>query len=95
MSAEIRRLLRFGHGQTPTGNPLRRSRKSRVVLQSPLVVDDGDLPWVRCPACGAEQADADGFGVLHCPTCGYCTHPSITGDRCGLCGRHVPDGGEA
>jgi ssDNA-binding Zn-finger/Zn-ribbon topoisomerase 1 len=44
---------------------------------------------VICPKCGAEQQDLDGFGVLHCPKCGYCSHASVTGDICGLCGQKV------
>lgn len=42
---------------------------------------------IECPQCGQEQEDFDGFGVLYCPECGFCTHASITGDRCDLCGR--------
>jgi hypothetical protein len=44
-----------------------------------------DLAEVPCPQCGVLQVDADGFGVLHCKACGFCTHASIDGDRCGLC----------
>lgn len=44
---------------------------------------------MACPQCGAEQEDFDGFGVLACSACGYCTHPSRTGDICGLCGKRV------
>lgn len=44
---------------------------------------------VSCPSCGAEQEDLDGFGVLFCPSCGYCTHVSVTGFICGLCGKKV------
>jgi hypothetical protein len=44
---------------------------------------------VCCPQCGAEQEDLDGFGVLHCPLCGFCTHISVTGLICGLCGAKV------
>jgi ribosomal protein L37AE/L43A len=44
-----------------------------------------------CPRCGIEQEDLDGFGVLHCPACGYCQHPSATRVdgvwRCDLCGQ--------
>jgi hypothetical protein len=45
-------------------------------------------PQVPCPKCHALQEDRDGFGVLHCAACGYCSHPSRTGGVCGLCG-HV------
>ena len=50
-----------------------------------------EMPTVACPKCGVEYEDMDGFGVLHCPSCGYCTHPSATGDGkggyvCDLCG---------
>ncbi len=50
---------------------------------------------VACPKCGAEQQDLDGFGVLYCPACRYCQHPSGTlirggGWVCNLCG-HARD----
>ena len=49
-------------------------------------------PIVLCPQCGAEHEDMDGFGVLHCSDCGFCTHASqdeYPDGRivCGLCGR--------
>lgn len=57
-----------------------------------------DAVIVACPQCGAEQEDCDGFGVLSCEACGWCSHASIDGDVCGLCGqRQLPfqnDGGE-
>lgn len=43
-----------------------------------------------CPGCGAEYEDLDGFGVLHCRACGYCSHASITGGTCELCGHSEP-----
>ncbi len=45
-----------------------------------------ETPTAACPKCGAEQEDHDGFGVLRCEKCGYCTHASIDGGKCGLCG---------
>lgn len=47
---------------------------------------DEDYPRVECPKCGVEQTDMDGFGVLYCDACGYCKHPSYTGDKCDICG---------
>lgn len=44
---------------------------------------------LECPKCGAAQEDLDGFGVVACSACGYCTHPSRTGDICGICGKKV------
>jgi rubrerythrin len=45
-----------------------------------------DVPAMNCPKCRAEYEDHDGFGVLHCPACGYCKHPSRDDGVCGLCG---------
>jgi excisionase family DNA binding protein len=35
---------------------------------------------VTCPKCGEDREDLDGFGVLACEKCGYCTHPHLDGD---------------
>lgn len=47
-----------------------------------------------CPRCGVEQEDLDGFGVLYCPACGYCTHvcqsPYSDGWLCDSCGKVMP-----
>lgn len=61
--------------------------------------DDEELRvTMECPKCGAEQEDLDGFGLVFCPACGYCTHPSRAtaetraengSDICGLCGKRV------
>lgn len=54
--------------------------------------DVESLPTVRCPKCGQQQTDYDGFGFLACiPGCGYCTHPSASGSppKCGICGETV------
>ena len=42
--------------------------------------------YAICPKCDAEQIDEDGFGVLYCGACGYCTHASVDGGVCSLCG---------
>ena len=52
--------------------------------------------FIECPRCGAEQEDFDGFGVLYCESCKYCTHPSSDGDGkgnmvCGICGHVEPE----
>lgn len=39
-----------------------------------------------CPRCGDEVEDLDGFGVVAHERCGYCSHASIDGDTCNLCG---------
>lgn len=44
-----------------------------------------DHPQTTCPKCGHLEDDHDGFGVLYCEYCGYCTHPSITDETCDLC----------
>lgn len=45
--------------------------------------------WMNCPKCGRRQEDLDGFGVLYCRHCGYCTHASVDGDVCGFCKKVV------
>lgn len=50
-----------------------------------------DEPLVQCPNCGETQIDLDGFGVQHCPACGYCQHPMLTGGVCQLCHAPVED----
>jgi DNA-directed RNA polymerase subunit RPC12/RpoP len=51
--------------------------------------DEMAYPVVVCPECGHEYEDLDGFGVLRCDACGFCTHSSLTGGICGLCGQQV------
>lgn len=46
-------------------------------------------PQKICPSCGAVSKDFDGFGVLACELCGYCSHPSITGGICDICKEEV------
>jgi hypothetical protein len=41
----------------------------------------------QCPKCRAWVADLDGFGVLHCPVCGFCAHPCYSNGVCGICGK--------
>jgi hypothetical protein len=49
--------------------------------------DEDDLPRLDCPMCGADNgADLDGFGCMWCLRCGWCRHPSLTGDFCDMCG---------
>jgi hypothetical protein len=58
---------------------------------------DEDYPTVKCPKCGTEQSDMDGFGFIACFThgCMYCTHPNrdLTDDgwKCGICGDVTPN----
>lgn len=42
---------------------------------------------VECPKCGAQQEDYDGFGVVFCPVCRFCKHPSVTDGICDMCGQ--------
>lgn len=50
------------------------------------------VPPMKCPGCGAEHDDLDGFGFLaHVnppfeDACGWCSHPARTGGVCGICG---------
>lgn len=48
-----------------------------------------EYPTMQCPRCSHEQEDIDGFGALACDRCGWCTHPSATGDICDACGHHA------
>jgi hypothetical protein len=55
---------------------------------------DDDMPEMTCPKCGKEMPDFDGFGVLaHVAPmpdpCGYCSHPSLDDNVCGICGIKV------
>lgn len=61
------------------------------------VVDAEDdtqlIVMVACPCCGEGQEDLDGFGVVHCQRCGYCTHASQHADHggfiCDICGKRI------
>lgn len=50
-----------------------------------------EMPKTQCPQCLAWVEDFDGFGVLahlprdHADGCGYCSHPAIDDDVCGVC----------
>jgi hypothetical protein len=46
-------------------------------------------PETECPKCGYWQPDYDGFGVMLCVKCAWCSHASIVGDECQLCGLAV------
>lgn len=56
--------------------------------------DDFEQPKMECPRCPAVYDDFDGFGVLHCPACGFCSHASVTGGVCGFCGKTDPFGSQ-
>jgi len=45
-----------------------------------------DMPEMTCPKCRPEEPDLDGFGMLACPACKWCSHPSRDGGRCNICG---------
>jgi len=48
--------------------------------------DGWDPPLSQCPKCREWITDLDGFGVVVHGACGYCSHASVNGDVCGLCG---------
>lgn len=50
-----------------------------------------EYPAATRPECHHEQTDYDGFGLLYCEHCGYCTHPSQSGDpmTCDLCHQEI------
>ncbi len=48
-----------------------------------------EQPKMSCPKCNAVYDDYDGFGVLYCPSCGYCQHTSVTGEICGFCKKKI------
>lgn len=51
-----------------------------------------EQPMMKCPRCGVEEPDYDGFGMLaHVKPafpngCGWCSHPSRDNGVCGICG---------
>ena len=55
-----------------------------------MTEDDIESLKVRCPRCGLEQIDVDGFGFQACQPhpegCGYCLHPMLTNGVCMICG---------
>lgn len=53
--------------------------------------DHAGYPVAACPRCKHEQVDLDGFGVVYCPACYYCTHPHLTNGVCGICGYGPPE----
>jgi rubrerythrin len=53
---------------------------------------EDEAVFIECPACGTEQEDFDGFGVVHCEACGYCQHISTTDGVCDICDREVDKG---
>jgi hypothetical protein len=54
-----------------------------------------DPPQSQCPRCHAWQSDLDGFGVLKCDRCDYCSHASIDGHVCTLCNQQIGEDGKA
>ncbi len=48
-----------------------------------------EYPEKACPECGVVSDDLDGFGVLICEYCGWCTHPAVTGGICDGCREKV------
>jgi predicted RNA-binding Zn-ribbon protein involved in translation (DUF1610 family) len=57
------------------------------------VLYNEQMPKMRCPKCGKEYDDYDGFSFSYCPACGYCSHPSSSIENgkeiCGACGREI------
>jgi len=54
-----------------------------------------ETPEAICPRCGQPQPDLDGFGVVKCDHCDYCSHASATLDDanrliCNLCNKVLP-----
>ena len=54
-----------------------------------------ELTQSRCPKCKRWQPDLDGFGVLKCEACDYCSHASAFLDdanrlTCDLCHKVLP-----
>lgn len=63
-------------------------------MKRDLTDGERDVPQSMCPKCRTWQDDFDGFGVLKCQHCDYCSHPSADKQenglwRCGVCERLV------
>lgn len=51
---------------------------------------DDAYPRVECPKCFVVRPDYDGFGLMYCDACQWCTHAAWTGTgdtmTCEFCG---------
>ena len=65
------------------------ARIEQVLAEALMELDD-DCPVVVCPWCHREQRGDPCAGLVKCD-CGFCTHPSLTGDVCDICGMTVKE----
>lgn len=83
---ELRKIVRRERIDGTTAEQLSAELSA---LADHWLATQGDAPpgsvLATCPKCKRANNDFDGFGVLKCDFCDYCTHPSITGSTCDLC----------
>ena len=67
-------------------NPPIVQPKTPAILFATEFAPQIEAIYIPCPICRTLVQDDDGFGVVHCPACGFCKHPSTIGNLCTLCG---------
>ena len=78
----------------------RRMRADEVLLFGPIVPTPKppqdwrlatELPVTVCPNCSRKALDYDGFGLIHCQRCDWCSHPTRSYKDglwiCDICGQ--------
>jgi hypothetical protein len=63
-----------------------RAVRTAMPAYARSIGQDPDAVIAYCPRCLAAVVDSDGLGVPCHKPCGYCTHPSMDGTTCQVCG---------